>query len=457
MANQPLQGWQGVDSPDANFHQLPNQLVDVLLEHLTLPEAKVLWFIARHQFGFQPECDPPRLTLDEIEHGRKSRNGERWCGGTGLARSTIINALAGLTKKGIITTRTEGDPGRIQTWYDVKVKAPEEAKISGQGSGKQTGQAVEGSGSRTEEVRETDPDQRKKVTKENASKQKIRSPEKFPGTEPSGQEPVLPPRPAEYHGSFSSETSTAEESGDELPALIRLINAQVNGKHQLNPKSKAYKRLLEVRVKWVHVDPQANELWEYDFGSLCDHYDESVVFRKWIASQLKYAVSSLDSDLKTTTYHLRLWGIITNFQHDKFGYWAFRRNYPNLAAQPCEIRFRAAVKNKQEERQQYVPEFTPEDRVAALQYLTPEEVWYLRLDAIDHSGWIKMLSPHFNHTIENYTKDWGRNYPPDIEYGQPIPSNLTPGTQHVLGMMKTRAAEAKERILSEFSQLEYKP
>jgi len=221
--------------------------------------------------------------------------------------------------------------------------------------------------------------------------------------------------------------------------MIQVINARLGSRLKLRPGTKVYKALASTVVErtWFSGD----ELQKYSFGSMFDHYDESRVFRQWLTQQLKYVIESVDSALAPGVYHKRMLAIITNFDQSKFGYWAFRKASPGIENEPCEKAFQAAIKKRLAPAAQ--PRYSREDREAAFRSLSPEERWWLRMNAITVTsrervigGWEKL------HDGGKNQRDWEVSYPKEWE-GDP-PAQLSEGEQYWLGRMRESIAEAQE-------------
>jgi phage replication O-like protein O len=93
-----------------NTTQIPNEVFDSLMSHLSGGELKVLLYICRRTFGFQKESD--RISLSQISKGIITKTGKVLDSGTGLCKRQVINALKTLEKKNIISiTRTVDETG----------------------------------------------------------------------------------------------------------------------------------------------------------------------------------------------------------------------------------------------------------------------------------------------------------------------------------------------------------
>jgi phage replication O-like protein O len=93
-----------------NTTQIPNEVFDTLLPHLSGGELKVLLYICRRTFGFRKDSD--RISLTQISKGIITKAGRVLDQGTGLSKRHVITALKTLEKKNIINvSRTVDETG----------------------------------------------------------------------------------------------------------------------------------------------------------------------------------------------------------------------------------------------------------------------------------------------------------------------------------------------------------
>jgi hypothetical protein len=93
-----------------NTTQIPNEVFDTLMPHLSGGELKVLLYVCRRTFGFRKDSD--HISLTQISRGITTKAGRVLDHGTGLCKRHVINALKTLEKKNIITvTRTVDETG----------------------------------------------------------------------------------------------------------------------------------------------------------------------------------------------------------------------------------------------------------------------------------------------------------------------------------------------------------
>jgi phage replication O-like protein O len=90
-----------------NTTQIPNEVFDALMPHLSGGELKVLLYICRRTFGFRKDSDS--ISLTQIAHGITTKAGRVLDQGTGLSKRHVINALKALEKRNIITVTRKVD------------------------------------------------------------------------------------------------------------------------------------------------------------------------------------------------------------------------------------------------------------------------------------------------------------------------------------------------------------
>ena len=90
-----------------NTTQIPNEVFDTLMPHLSGGELKVLLYICRRTFGFRKDSDS--ISLTQIAHGITTKAGRVLDQGTGLSKRHVINALKALEKRNIITVTRKID------------------------------------------------------------------------------------------------------------------------------------------------------------------------------------------------------------------------------------------------------------------------------------------------------------------------------------------------------------
>jgi hypothetical protein len=111
--------FKGFLSP--RYTQVPDELFDELMSHLSGAELKVLLYIIRRTFGFKKDSD--NISLNQICNGIKMRDGEVLDKGTGLSLSTVQLALKGLLEKScVITARNRSkEKGDEPTTYSLNI------------------------------------------------------------------------------------------------------------------------------------------------------------------------------------------------------------------------------------------------------------------------------------------------------------------------------------------------
>jgi hypothetical protein len=92
----------------------------------------------RHTWGFQEYGFAKAMTIDELMHGRKRRDGTRMDEGTGLSKQSVIDGLKRAIARGyLLCTIDETDRARIKKSYALKMYKPDVQAVdsSGQDAG----------------------------------------------------------------------------------------------------------------------------------------------------------------------------------------------------------------------------------------------------------------------------------------------------------------------------------
>src|SRR3954471_12655396 len=111
--------FKGFISP--RYTQVPDELFDELMAHLSGAELKVLLYIIRRTFGFKKDSD--NISLKQICTGITTREGEVLDKGTGLSLSTVQIALKGLIERNcVLTARNRSrEKGDEATTYSLNI------------------------------------------------------------------------------------------------------------------------------------------------------------------------------------------------------------------------------------------------------------------------------------------------------------------------------------------------
>ena len=104
-----------------NYTQVPDELFDTLMPHLSGAELKVLLYIIRRTFGFKKKRDA--ISLSQMVSGIKTKSGEVLDRGTGLGRSSVTRALNSLEEMQVIerVRRHSHHRGDEPTTYALKM------------------------------------------------------------------------------------------------------------------------------------------------------------------------------------------------------------------------------------------------------------------------------------------------------------------------------------------------
>lgn len=111
--------FKGFLSP--RYTQVPDQLFDEVMAHLSGAELKVLLYIIRRTFGFKKDID--NISLNQICNGITTRDGEVLDKGTGLSLSTVQLAIKGLlSKKCVVSARNRSkEKGDEPTTFSLNI------------------------------------------------------------------------------------------------------------------------------------------------------------------------------------------------------------------------------------------------------------------------------------------------------------------------------------------------
>jgi phage replication O-like protein O len=120
-----------------NTTQIPNEVFDTLMPHLSGGELKVLLYICRRTFGFRKDKDS--ISLTQIAHGITTKAGRVLDQGTGLSKRQVQRALRVLeSRKVILVDRKVDETGlheintyRLNVRGGDKMSPPVETPVSG--------------------------------------------------------------------------------------------------------------------------------------------------------------------------------------------------------------------------------------------------------------------------------------------------------------------------------------
>lgn len=135
VASSPPTDWdtfEGFYTP--HYTQTPDALFDWVMADLTGAELKVLLYIVRRTFGFKKDDDA--ISVEQITGGMFKRDGTRLDRGTGLARTTALEALRSLSEKRLIESerRMNEKTGSLPTVYRLRLKGGTVERTPGVGS-----------------------------------------------------------------------------------------------------------------------------------------------------------------------------------------------------------------------------------------------------------------------------------------------------------------------------------
>ena len=102
--------------PFQSFTAVPNRFLDLLLDSMSLGEVKVYLYILRRTVGFQKLRDD--ISISQFCHGTKKSDGTVLDNGTGMTRSSVIQALKLLELNGVIGCKCHPlKPSRPKTYW----------------------------------------------------------------------------------------------------------------------------------------------------------------------------------------------------------------------------------------------------------------------------------------------------------------------------------------------------
>ncbi len=121
-----------------NTTQIPNEVFDTLMPHLSGGELKVLLYICRRTFGFRKDSDS--ISLTQIAHGITTKAGKVLDQGTGLSKRQVQRALRALEGRQVIQVERKVDETGLHevNTYRLNVKSgdkmspPVETPVSGE-------------------------------------------------------------------------------------------------------------------------------------------------------------------------------------------------------------------------------------------------------------------------------------------------------------------------------------
>jgi hypothetical protein len=134
-------------SAPATWIKTPSELSLNIQKARSLAEMKVVLYVLHHTYGYQEYNSAKRFTLDELQYGRKRRDGTRMDEGTSLARSSLKIGIKQAVEDGLLYELVDThDLGRIAKYYAVRLPSDDvgrtpteegvadEANSSGRGS-----------------------------------------------------------------------------------------------------------------------------------------------------------------------------------------------------------------------------------------------------------------------------------------------------------------------------------
>jgi len=120
--------WQfhGFTVPEQNWFKLPNEFTDIMAmlnQRREGAAASIVLYVLRHTWGYHEyDGTGKHITLDEFEHGRVSKDGNRLDMGTGLSKPTIIKGIRAAIECGLLAVEVDGsDKARVKKIYRLRM------------------------------------------------------------------------------------------------------------------------------------------------------------------------------------------------------------------------------------------------------------------------------------------------------------------------------------------------
>jgi phage replication O-like protein O len=126
MATANQGNFQGFQLP--NTTQIPNQVFDTLMSHLSGGELKVLLYICRRTFGFRKDSDS--ISLSQIAKGITTKAGRVLDQGTGLSKRQVQRALRVLESRKVILVERKVDESGSNEINTYRLNVRGEDKMS---------------------------------------------------------------------------------------------------------------------------------------------------------------------------------------------------------------------------------------------------------------------------------------------------------------------------------------
>ena len=106
-----------------NSTQMPNEVLDNYIADLNEAELKVLLYLVRKTFGYNKVMGDA-IALSQFMNGTKRKDGTIQDRGTGLSKTSILQALGTLEKIGFveITKKSKEDGSKDTSFYRLKIE-----------------------------------------------------------------------------------------------------------------------------------------------------------------------------------------------------------------------------------------------------------------------------------------------------------------------------------------------
>src|SRR5260221_11433182 len=115
----PQNAFEGFLNPDEyGYSRFPHDWIDVFKVVDNLAEIKILFYVARHTWGFQEVDQWKKITTNEFMHGRGGLDQ-----GTGLSKQSVLAGIEKAMKHGYLLCKTnDRDRARVKKYYKLKVR-----------------------------------------------------------------------------------------------------------------------------------------------------------------------------------------------------------------------------------------------------------------------------------------------------------------------------------------------
>jgi hypothetical protein len=263
--------FEGFDVPKQNWCKVPCDFLD---DVDTIAEAKILFYVLRHTWGFSEYGKPKRITLDEFQKGRKKTDGTRMDNGTGLSHQSVITGIKKAIEHGKLLVETNGsDRGRMKKLYYLRMK--------------------EGSKPLTPDVKKSDPGSqefRGRTEKETLDRKKGLSSQRLDGTDgANGRSKV----------SDTDLTTFDRKAASRFHEVVS-SHIKVNCKANMTEWAHQFRKMRQVDEVPKKVIREAIEWYSVHIGGdyIPEAFSAKTFREKYRSGQIKAAIDRTSTDVK---------------------------------------------------------------------------------------------------------------------------------------------------------------